>query len=276
MNFADNLYGWSFEPQLLVAAAVAGIAYGVRLQDLRAHGGAARRSGDYLRAASFGAGLVVLVIALMSPIDTLGEERLFSVHMVQHLLLTDIAPILLLLGLSRAIMRPLVRRAQPVEEALGVLAHPLTALIALVVVIWGWHVAAMYDLALEHPWVHELEHMTFFTAGIVFWWFVIEPVPPRRRLRGTWMPAYLFAAKLLLGALGVALAFSPNAIYHFYVEAPRTWGLSAVEDLNLGGLVMMVEQSVVLVIFFSIMLARMLDRSEETQRRRERFGDYVS
>jgi putative membrane protein len=276
MNFADNLYSWSLEPQLLVAAAVAGAAYGVRLRDVRAHGGVARRSRDYLRAASFGAGLVVLVIALTSPIDTLGEKRLFSMHMVQHLLLTDIAPILLLLGLSRAIMRPLVRRAQPIEEALGMLAHPLTALIALVVVIWGWHVAAMYELALEHPWAHDLEHMAFFTAGIVFWWYVIEPVPPRHRLRGMWMPAYLFAAKLLLGALGVAFAFSPNAIYDFYVEAPRTWGLTAVEDLNIGGLVMMVEQSVVLLIFFSIMLARMLDRSEEMQRRRERFGDYVS
>jgi putative membrane protein len=276
MNFADNLYSWSLEPQILVAAALAGTAYGVRLRDLWAHGGATRHAGDYLRAASFGAGLVVLVIALTSPIDRLGEERLFCVHMVQHLLLTDIAPILLLLGLSRAIMRPLVRRGQPIERALGVLAHPLAALIALVVVIWGWHVAAMYELALNHPWAHELEHLTFFTAGIAFWWYVIEPVPPRHRLQGMWMPAYVFAAKLTLGALGVALAFSPNAIYDFYVEAPRTWGLTAVEDLNIGGLVMMVEQSVVLVIFFSIMLARMLDRSEEMQRRRERFGDYVS
>jgi putative membrane protein len=272
MNFADSLYAWSLAPQVLIAVAVIGAAYVVRVRGLWSREGHVRRGVDYLRAASLAAGLGVLVLAVMSPIDRVGEERLFSVHMVQHLLLVDIAPILLLLGLSRPILRPLVRQARPVEQKLGLLAHPLTALIVLVAVVWGWHVEAMYELALDHDWAHELEHLTFLAAGTAFWWYVIEPVPPRHRLQGIWMPAYVFAAKLLLGALGLVLAFSPDSIYDFYVEAPRTWGLSAVEDLNIGGLVMMLEQSIVLLIFFSILLARMLERSEEMQRRRERFG----
>jgi putative membrane protein len=273
MTAAGTPYTWTFAPGVLISVAVVGVAYGLRLRTLWSGDGRSRRRSDYLRAASFTAGLLVLGLAVMSPIDSLGEKRLFSVHMVQHLMLTDLAPILLLLGLSREILRPLVRRARPIEETLGLLAHPLTALVVLVAAVWGWHVEAMYELALHHDWVHELEHLTFFAAGTAFWWYVLEPVPPRHRLSGMWMPAYVFAAKLLLGALGLVLAFSPDAIYTFYERAPRTWGLNAVEDLNVGGLVMMVEQSIVMLIFFSILVARMLDRSEEMQRRRERFGN---
>jgi cytochrome c oxidase assembly factor CtaG len=211
-------------------------------------------------------------VALVSPIDELGEERLFSIHMAQHLLLADIAPILLLLGLSRRILRPLVRRTRPIERSLGVLASPLTALILLVLVIWGWHLEAAYELALAHTWAHQLEHMSFFAVGIAFWWYVIEPAPARHRLTGMPVLAYLAAAKLLLGALGVGLAFSPNPIYDSYEQAPRTWGLTAVEDLNVGGLVMLLEQSIVLLIFFAIVFVRMLERSERDQRRRERLG----
>jgi cytochrome c oxidase assembly factor CtaG len=117
--------------------------------------------------------------------------------------------------------------------------------------MWLWHVPAMYDLAIEHAWAHVLEHASFFTAGIVFWWYLIEPVPPRHRLRGPWSLAYLSAAKLLMGALGVVLAFSPEVSYDAYEQAPRTWGLSPLEDLNVGGVIMMVEQSIVLVIAFT-------------------------
>jgi putative membrane protein len=135
-----------------------------------------------------------------------------------------------------------------------------------------WHVPAMYELALDHPWAHGLEHLSFFSAGMAFWWFVIEPIPPRHPLRGMAMLGYVAGAKLLLGALGVVLAFSPNAIYDTYEQAPRTWGLTPLEDLNVGGLVMMLEQSLVLVVFFAILFARMLNESEREQQRRERFG----
>jgi putative membrane protein len=260
---ADALYAWSLHPQVLLAAALAGGAYAWRLRASR---------GGYLRAAAFAGGLTVLVLALVSPIDKLGEERLFSAHMAQHLLLADVAPILLLLGLSRQIMRPAVRRLAPIERLLGPLAHPLTALVLVVAVVWAWHLPAMYELALRNPWAHQLEHLTFLGAGIAFWWYVIEPVPPRRRLRGMASAGYLAAAKLLLGALGVVLAFSPDPLYETYESAPRTWGLSPVEDLNVGGLLMMLEQSIVLVIFFAIVFVRMLEQSEDAERRRERFG----
>jgi cytochrome c oxidase assembly factor CtaG len=266
-----GLYTWTLSPPVLATIGLAGGVYAWRLRDMRSAAGAPRSRRDWWRAAAFAGGLLVLFVALASPIDRLGEERLFTMHMVQHLLLADLAPILLLLGLSRTLLRPAVRRLRPVEEALGPLAHPAVALAAYVGLMWLWHVPAMYDLALEHAWAHVLEHASFFTAGVAFWWYLIEPVPPRRRLRGPWALAYLSAAKLLMGALGVVLAFAPDVSYDAYAQAPRTWGLSPLEDLNVGGVVMMVEQSLVLVVAFAIYFIRMLERSEADQQRRERF-----
>jgi cytochrome c oxidase assembly factor CtaG len=265
-------YTWSLNVPALVAVVLAGGAYGWRLRDLRrtpAPRSGDRAAGDVLRALAFATGLVVVLVALVSPIDRLGEERLFTMHMVQHLLLADLAPILLLVGLSRAFLRPAVRRLRPLEERLGPIAHPAAALALYVGLMWLWHLPALYELALDHAWAHALEHASFFTAGIAFWWYLIEPVPPRRRITGPWALAYLATAKLLMGVLGVILAFAPDALYSTYEDAPRTWGLTAVEDQNMGGLVMMIEQSIVLVIAFAVFFARMLERSESEQRRRE-------
>jgi cytochrome c oxidase assembly factor CtaG len=269
MAHASVDYSWSFQPQVLIVVALAAGAYGWRLRRLRA-AGEQFGAGDRVRIASFAAGLAVVFLALCSPIDTLGEKRLFSIHMVQHLMLADVAPILLLLGLTRVLMRPAVRRLRPLEESLGPLAHPAVALAGLVLTMWAWHLPVLYELALDHPWAHALEHTMFLTTGLAFWWFIIEPVPPRHRLKGPAGIAYISSAKLLMGALGLVLAFSPNAIYDTYKDAPRTWGMSAVTDLNVGGLEMMFEQSIVLVVFLAIMLARMLERSERDQQRRER------
>jgi len=205
----------------------------------------------------------------VSPLDALAEDRLFTAHMIQHLLLADLVPILLLVGLTRPLLRPAVKRLRPVEESLGPLAHPLTALVLYVGFMWLWHVPALYDAALGNAWVHALEHACFFATGLAFWWFLIEPVPPRHRLTGAWAVAYVAAAKLLMGLLGIVLTFTPNVLYDHYRHVPRTWGLTPLSDVNVGGVVMSVEQSLILIVFFTIAFARMIDASERAQRRRE-------
>jgi putative membrane protein len=264
-------YVWSFDPAPLIPVAVFVYFYTRRFIAARKEAGG--RGAGPLQAGCAIAAVLVLLIALVSPVDRLGEDYLFSMHMAQHILLGDIAPLLILLSLSRVIMRPLTRRLMNVERALGPLAHPATGIAVWVFFIYLWHIPTMYDAALNHSGIHALEHACFFTGGIAVWWPLIQPVPMRRRLTGLSVFAYILVAKFSVGALGIALTWSHSVAYTYYEHVPRIWGLSAVEDQNVGGAIMMVEQSIVLVIAFATLFIRMLLQSEEDERRRERFED---
>ena len=236
----------------------------------RAHAEAGGRGAGAGRALAFGAGILALVAALATPIDGLGEDYLFSAHMLQHVLLGDVAPILLLLGLSRVIMRPATRRLVRVERALGPFASPWTGVAIWLGLMYLWHVPVMYEAALASPLVHLLEHASFFGAGVAVWWPLVQPVPMRHRLSGLGMVAYIGVAKFGLAALGLYLTWSSTVLYAHYTEVPRIWGLSAIDDQNAGGAIMMVEQSLTFVIALVVLFARMLAQSEADELRRER------
>ena len=193
--------------------------------------------------------------------------------MVQHVLLGDIAPLLLLLSLSRVMLRPVTRRLVRVERALGPFASPVTAIVLWLGIMYLWHIPALYDAAIESPLLHALEHLSFFAAGIALWWPLVQPIPMRRAMTGLQPLGYIAAAKGGLAALGLFLAWSSSAHYPFYEDAPRIWGLSAVEDQNVAGVIMMVEQSLTLVLVMVWVFVRMLTRSEEEERRRERLEE---
>jgi cytochrome c oxidase assembly factor CtaG len=178
-----------------------------------------------------------------------------------------------LLALSRVILRPATRRLMRVERALGRLAHPATGLCLWLGLIYLWHLPALYDAALRSPALHALEHASFFTAGLALWWPLVQPIPMRRRLTGLGSLGYVALAKAGLAALGLYLVWSTTVIYPFYETVPRIWGLTAVEDQNVGGALMMVEQSLVLVVCFFALFVRMLVQSEQDERRRERLED---
>jgi cytochrome c oxidase assembly factor CtaG len=217
--------------------------------------------------------MLALLAALASPLDGLGEDYLFSAHMAQHLLLGDIAPLLLLLALSRVIMRPATRRLAALERALGRLASPVAALALWLLVMYTWHVPALYEAALEHASVHLLEHASFFGAGVLLWWPLIQPVPMRRPLRGLQPIAYIGMAKAGIAALGIYLAWGSTTLYDHYESTPRIWGLTPISDQNVGGVTMMVEQSFTLVLVLVALVVQMLARSEEEERRRERLEE---
>ena len=231
------------------------------------------RGATPLHALAFAGAVLALVAALVTPIDGLGEEYLFSAHMLQHVLLGDIAPLLLLLSLSRVMLRPLTRRLMGIERALGPLASPFTAIFVWLGTMYLWHIPALYDAALEHPLIHVLEHFAFFGAGLALWWPLVQPIPMRRTLTGLQPLGYIAAAKGGLAALGLLLAWSSTAYYSFYEHVPRIWGLSAVEDQNVAGVIMMVEQSLTLVLVMVWVFVRMLNRSEEEELRRERLEE---
>ncbi len=262
---------WLSEPAVLAPIALLVYVYIRRFIAARREAGP--RGASALHAIAFAGGILALLAALASPVDGLGEDYLFSAHMLQHVLLGDIAPLLLLLGLSRVIMRPATRRLMAVERKVGRFAHPLTGLTAWLVLMYLWHIPALYDAALEHAGVHLLEHVSFFSAGVAVWWPLIQPIPMRRRLTGLWPLAYIGTAKFGLAALGLYLTWSGTAIYTYYEHVPRIWGLSPVEDQNVGGALMMVEQSLTFVIVLVAVFVQMLARSEEEERRRERLED---
>ncbi len=224
------------------------------------------------RLASFLAGMALVLVALVSPVDRLAEQ-LFFMHMTQHLLLLDLAPILVLLGLTKVILRPATRKLMRLEQAAGPLAHPVFAIGLYVVVMWAWHVPALYDAALEHAVVHVLEHVTFAVAGGLYWWHLLSPIRARKRLGGMGPVGYMVATKLLVGLLGVGLAFAPDTIYDFYDSQPGYWGLRPATDQQIGGLIMATEQSIVMGITLAWLFVRALAESDRQNEREERYSD---
>jgi putative membrane protein len=262
---------WLADPTVLAPIALLAFVYVRRFLEVRREDGP--RGATWLHALAFAGAILALLAALVSPIDALGEEYLFSAHMLQHVLLGDIAPLLLLLSLSRVMLRPVTRRLMGIERALGPLASPVTAIVVWLGIMYLWHIPALYDAALEHPLVHVLEHFSFFAAGIALWWPLIQPIPMRRSLTGLQPLAYIATAKGSLAALGLVLAWSSTAFYSFYETVPRIWNLTVVEDQNVAGVIMMVEQSMTLVLVLVWVFVRMLVRSEEDELRRERLEE---
>ncbi|MFP5362571.1 MAG: cytochrome c oxidase assembly protein [Thermoleophilia bacterium] len=223
------------------------------------------------RLASFLAGMALVLVALVSPVDRLGEQ-LFLIHMTQHLLLLDLAPILVLLGLTKVLLRPLTRRLVNIERAAGPLAHPAFAIALYVATMAVWHLPAMYDAALELPVVHVLEHVCFGIAGGLYWWHLLSPIRARRRLGGMGPVVYMLATKVLVGLLGILLTFAPETIYDFYERQPGYWGLSPATDQAVGGLIMALEQSIVMGVALVFLFVRALGESDRQDERAERYA----
>ena len=261
-------YSWTFSPGVIVAVAIVGTVYVRRWRAARREAGPPGAPG--WRLACFIGGLALVLAALVSPIDRLGEQ-LFVMHMVQHLLLLDLSSILLIVGLTKVILRPVTRRVQSLERAAGPLASPVFAVIAYVGGMYLWHVPALYDAALEHPAIHILEHITFGAIGGLYWWHLLSPIRSRHRLGGLGPVAYMFSAKVAVGLLGILLTFSPDALYSFYEDRPQYWGMSAVTDQNVGGAVMALQQSIVMGIAMVVLVLRALSESEREAQRAERY-----
>ncbi len=264
---------WTFSPTVLVLAAAAGVIYVRRWLAVRASSSPASvaTAAPVWRLCCFAGAIVAALAALISPIDSLADQ-LFFMHMLQHMLLLDLAPILAIVGLTKVILRPVTRAVHVVERRAGLLAHPAFAVVLYVGVIWAWHVPAAYDFALRHSGVHLLEHVSFLVAGSLYWWHLLSPIRARLRLGGMGPVVYMASTKIAVGALGMGLAFAPSALYAYYTHRARVWGLSAGEDQAMAGMVMAVEQSLVMGIALVVLFLRALTESEREQERSERYG----
>ena len=259
---------WNFDPSVIVGVLALSLLYG-------AGWARARRPGEphppgYGRLALFVGAMLSVLAALMSPIDGLSDS-LMSIHMTQHILLLDIMPILLILSLTKGILRPVTRRVTQLESRAGIFAHPAFAIFAYVGMMWLWHAPPLYDAALAHQGIHVLEHLCFSAAGFLYWWHLLSPIRSRMRLGGMGPVMYMVITKGLVGILGVVLAFSQGPLYPWYEHHAHYWGLSARVDQNLAGAVMALEQSIVMGIALVYLFVRMLTESEREQERAERY-----
>lgn len=259
---------WPVEPGVIIVLVALAAAYLPRWRQVRREAGP--RAAPAWRLAAFVGGVTTLVVALNSPVDSLADQAFF-VHMVQHVLLLDVAPILLILSLSKLILRPATRRLTALERQAGAMAHPVFAVVLYVGTIWAWHVPGAYDLALRHYAVHALEHISYALAGGLYWWHVLSPIRGRHRLSGLGVVAYMAVTKVLVGAMGMGLAFGGRAIYGYYEHRTQIWGLTPATDQSIAGLVMAVEQSIVMGVALVALFISMLSESEREQQRRERY-----
>ena len=259
---------WSFEPAVIVFVLALSLVYGRAWTRARQPG--EPHPPGYGRLALFCAGVLTILAALVSPIDILGSQ-LMVMHMIQHVLLLDLVPILLILSLTKGILRPITRRLTAIESRAGVIGHPAFAVVLYVGVMAIWHIPAMYDLALRYANIHVLEHVCFGLAGGLYWWHLISPIRSRMRLSGMGPVLYMVVTKLLVGIIGVVLAFSPHSIYPWYQHHPDYWGLSPRTDQNMAGLVMALEQSIVMGIALVWLFMQMLTESEREAQRAERY-----
>jgi putative membrane protein len=260
---------WTFDPGAVALIVLACAVYVPRWRRARLRHGP--RAAPVSRLLAFAGGVLALIVALISPLDRLGEQA-FVMHMAQHILLLDVVPILFIVALTKVMLRPATRRLNRLERAAGPFAHPAFAVVLYVAVMWGWHVPALYDAALEHSTLHALEHTCFMTAGVLYWWFVLSPIRPREHMRGLGPVLYMLSTKLLVGLLGIAITFAPEALYAFYKHQSPIWGLDPTEDQALAGGLMALEQSIVMGIALVWLFIRALAESEAEEQRAERYA----
>ncbi len=236
---------WTFDPLQVVPSVLLAVLYARRVRTLRARGTAV----PGWRIALFATGVAILLVALVSPVHALGEQ-LFSFHMLQHVMLGDLAPLALLAGLTGPILRP----ALAFLHRLRFLANPLIALPLWAVNLYIWHLPFLYDAAVRHDSVHALEHLAFFTAGAIMWLPVLETLPA---------PEW-FGTGAKIGYIAVV------RVYAVYEHRQRLWGLSPLRDQGYAGAVMMIEGSIVTLVALAWLFLRMAGEGELRQRLLER------
>jgi putative membrane protein len=230
-----------------------------------------------LRPVFFAAGIAVGFVALQSPIDVGGDQYLFSLHMLQHLLLMMVAPPLVLLGISGA--RPPWHGVTALRRVWWAITRPWPALVIFNVVMLVWHVPALYNTTLTIEPIHVLEHLSFIAVGIIFWWPIVDPIrgPTTAAVTPLTKIAMLAISGIPPTVLGLIFALSPAAFYDFYARAPRLWGLSAVADQQIGGVAMLGLGNIIYAIAIVVIFIRLLsDPAADEQEASPRLEEALS
>ena len=258
------LTSWTLEPLQVVPIAVVAMLYAKRVRTLRSRGAAP----PTWRVAVFAIGLALVAFALASPIDVFAEKQFLFVHMLQHVLLGDLAPLCFVVGLTGPVLQPLLRFR--LVNSLRVLTHPFVALPLWAFDLGVWHVPFLYQAALHHDAIHALQHFCFFTAGALMWAPVVETLPGPEWFGTGFKLGYIAVVRLFETVLGNLFLWSGTVFYPFYVHAHPRWGISALHDQALAGTVMMIEGSLVTLAALAWLFLRLAAEGELRQELLER------
>lgn len=224
-------------------------------------------SVDSRQVATFTAGMMVVFFALTSPLHILSERFLFSMHMVQHVLLTLIAPPLLVLGTPAWLIRPMLRPNWAFRAA-RLLTHPIAAIALFNIIFSIWHIPALYNSSLNSEAFHALEHIMMVATAMLMWWPLASNMPELPRLNYPLQLGYLFALSVAQIIVFAIITFAEEPIYEFYVNAPRIWGLSPLLDQQLGGIIMKVGSGIYFLTLLIIIFFKWFNQ-EEAERKQE-------
>jgi putative membrane protein len=241
-------YAWSWNPEALLVVPLLTGAYLVTLR---------RFPAPWWRVACFFAAMALVLVVSVTPVHTLAMHYLLTLHLLQNVVLAEWAPLLVVLGLAPALASALTR-----PSVARVLTHPAVALPLWLANYMLWHLPWIYDAALDNPQsLLHLEHACYFATGILMWWSVVQDAP--HALGAGARAAYVFAAFVLGSPVGLVMALVPDVIYDFYAEAHhRVWGLSALEDQQIAGALMSVEQGVLFFAVFAFWFVRFFAEEE--------------
>lgn len=214
----------------------------------------AGRSPTTGQRAMFFTALAIIFLSLNGWLHDLSDSFLFSAHMVQHLVLTLVAPPLLVMGTPGWMLRPALRWPGVSPVARFVTKAPVAFVIFNLIII-VWHLPPMYEFALEHHPIHIVQHLCFMVAATLMWWPVLSPMPELPRLSYPLQMLYLFLMTIPMSIVAVCIAYSDHALYPFYAAAPRIWGITPMQDQTIGALIMWIPGglfffTVISVIFF--------------------------
>jgi cytochrome c oxidase assembly factor CtaG len=215
------------------------------------------------RRGCYAAGLIVLAIALSPPLGTLSDQLLVA-HMVEHLLIGDIASLLIVLGFTGPLLAPLLRNKW--IGKLRVLTHPVVAIVLWAVNFYFWHLPSMYQAALRHDLLHALEHATFLAFGIAMWMALLGPLPKPAWFNNAARLVYVIAVRLIGTVLANAMIFSSTAWYPYYRAGDAHWHISMLGDQTAAAALMMVEESLLTIGLFCWLFLKIAREAEERQK----------